>query len=92
MTGPGNESGHIVPARGVREWSRVPHQRNGSGPGMTPLHSTETKEGAEAPRSVFIRQNAGEHGCGCVAGSDVEFQRVLLSGDGDREKDLVGIT
>jgi len=28
-----------------------------------------------------------EHGCGCVAGSDVEFHPVLLSGDDDREKD-----
>lgn len=56
-----------------------------------PITFDRRKEGPKPRHSVFVREHEGEHGCGRVAGSDVEFHCVLLSGDDDREKDLVGI-
>lgn len=49
------------------------------------------EKGAEAPRSVLVREHEGEDGCGRVAGTDVQFHGVLLAVDDDLKSDLIGI-
>ena len=50
------------------------------------------KKGPKPLRLVFVGQHEGEDRRGRVAGSDVEFQGVHLSGDDDRESNLFALT
>ena len=49
------------------------------------------KKGPKPLGLVLVRQHEGEHRRGGVAGSDVQFQAVFLSGDDDVEPSLLGI-